>query len=151
MDKWYTINLQELSSYLSLSTSTSVVVDKSPDGEFLRIDFDMRYDINKTNYINQFILFWGPVTCSPWLHFYLGWGGCGLLVNKWNSLLILPSIQIDEYHSSCNPNLNCFFSWLLLILISHCCCLRFMGNILIRAYDLCNFGNLYILKIRSLN
>ncbi|XP_074310984.1 protein disulfide isomerase-like 5-4 isoform X1 [Silene latifolia] len=33
----------ELSSYLSLSTSTSVVVDKSPDGEFLRIEFNMSF------------------------------------------------------------------------------------------------------------
>uniref|UniRef100_A0A7C9AR98 Protein disulfide-isomerase n=1 Tax=Opuntia streptacantha TaxID=393608 RepID=A0A7C9AR98_OPUST len=33
----------ELNSYLSLSTSTSVVVDKSPDGEFLRIDFNMSF------------------------------------------------------------------------------------------------------------
>ncbi|KAH9622072.1 hypothetical protein KSS87_009281, partial [Heliosperma pusillum] len=33
----------ELSSYLSLTTSTSVIVDKSPDGEFLRIDFNMSF------------------------------------------------------------------------------------------------------------
>ncbi|XP_057529195.1 protein disulfide isomerase-like 5-4 [Amaranthus tricolor] len=33
----------ELSSYLSLNTSTAVVVDKSPDGEFLRIDFNMSF------------------------------------------------------------------------------------------------------------
>lgn len=33
----------ELSTYMSLSTSTSVVVDKSPDGEFLRIDFNMSF------------------------------------------------------------------------------------------------------------
>ncbi|CAO2833508.1 unnamed protein product [Amaranthus hypochondriacus] len=33
----------ELSSFLTLSTSTAVVVDKSPDGEFLRIDFNMSF------------------------------------------------------------------------------------------------------------
>jgi hypothetical protein len=34
--------LQELSSYLAVNTTTSVVVDRSTDGEFLRIDFNMR-------------------------------------------------------------------------------------------------------------
>ncbi|KAL6553419.1 Protein disulfide-isomerase 5-4 [Orobanche gracilis] len=34
----------ELNDYLTVSTSTSVVVDKSYDGDFLRIDFDMRFD-----------------------------------------------------------------------------------------------------------
>ncbi|GFP89994.1 protein disulfide-isomerase 5-3 [Phtheirospermum japonicum] len=32
----------ELNDYLTVNTSTSVVVDKSADGDFLRIDFDMR-------------------------------------------------------------------------------------------------------------
>lgn len=34
--------LQELNDYLSVSTSTSVIVDKSSDGDFLRIDFNIR-------------------------------------------------------------------------------------------------------------
>ncbi|XP_056163976.1 protein disulfide-isomerase 5-3-like isoform X1 [Syzygium oleosum] len=33
----------ELSNYLSVSTSTSVIVDKSTDGEFLRIDFNISF------------------------------------------------------------------------------------------------------------
>ncbi|KAM7504143.1 hypothetical protein LguiB_003047 [Lonicera macranthoides] len=33
----------ELSNYLTVSTSTSVVVDKSADGEFLRIDFNISF------------------------------------------------------------------------------------------------------------
>ncbi|KAK7257327.1 hypothetical protein RIF29_31213 [Crotalaria pallida] len=33
----------ELSNYLSVSTSTSVIVDKSSDGDFLRIDFDISF------------------------------------------------------------------------------------------------------------
>lgn len=35
--------LQELNNYLSVSTMTSVVVDRSRDGEYLRIDFNLRY------------------------------------------------------------------------------------------------------------
>jgi hypothetical protein len=31
-----------LSSYLAVNTTTSVIVDRSSDGEFLRIDFNMR-------------------------------------------------------------------------------------------------------------
>ncbi|XP_057457365.1 protein disulfide-isomerase 5-4-like [Lotus japonicus] len=33
----------ELNSYMSVSTSTSVIVDKSSDGEFLRIDFNISF------------------------------------------------------------------------------------------------------------
>ncbi|KAJ1389133.1 Thioredoxin-like superfamily, partial [Sesbania bispinosa] len=33
----------ELSHYLSVSTSTSVIVDKSSDGDFLRIDFNISF------------------------------------------------------------------------------------------------------------
>ncbi|KAH7285273.1 hypothetical protein KP509_33G019900 [Ceratopteris richardii] len=33
----------ELSNYLSVSTSTSIVVDRSKDGDFLRIDFNMSF------------------------------------------------------------------------------------------------------------
>uniref|UniRef100_A0A5B7BQL9 Thioredoxin domain-containing protein n=1 Tax=Davidia involucrata TaxID=16924 RepID=A0A5B7BQL9_DAVIN len=33
----------ELNNYLTVSTSTSVIVDKSSDGEFLRIDFDFSF------------------------------------------------------------------------------------------------------------
>ncbi|XP_027348686.1 protein disulfide-isomerase 5-4-like isoform X2 [Abrus precatorius] len=33
----------ELSNYLSVSTSTSVIVDKSSDGDFLRIDFNISF------------------------------------------------------------------------------------------------------------
>lgn len=33
----------ELSSYLSVNTSTSIIVDKSSDGEFLRIDFNISF------------------------------------------------------------------------------------------------------------
>lgn len=36
--------LQELSSYLEVSTTTAVIVDKSADGDFLRIDFNIRLD-----------------------------------------------------------------------------------------------------------
>jgi hypothetical protein len=35
--------LQELNNYMSVSTMTSVVVDRSRDGEYLRIDFNLRY------------------------------------------------------------------------------------------------------------
>ena len=35
--------LQELSNYLTVSTSTSVIVDQSSDGDFLRIEFNIRY------------------------------------------------------------------------------------------------------------
>ena len=41
---------------MSLNTSTAVVVDKSPDGEFLRIDFNMRYDMAVLVLINQISL-----------------------------------------------------------------------------------------------
>lgn len=37
--------MQELNNYFTASTSTSVVVDKSSDGEFLRIEFNFRYDL----------------------------------------------------------------------------------------------------------
>lgn len=37
--------LQELNNYLAVSTSTSVIVDRSADGDFLRIDFNIRYII----------------------------------------------------------------------------------------------------------
>ncbi|PKA52611.1 Protein disulfide isomerase-like 5-4 [Apostasia shenzhenica] len=33
----------ELNDYMTVSTSTSVVVDRSPDGEFLRIDFNISF------------------------------------------------------------------------------------------------------------
>ncbi|KAK8967546.1 Protein disulfide isomerase-like 5-4 [Platanthera guangdongensis] len=33
----------ELSDYMAVTTSTSVVVDRSPDGEFLRIDFNISF------------------------------------------------------------------------------------------------------------
>ncbi|KAG0474090.1 hypothetical protein HPP92_015947 [Vanilla planifolia] len=33
----------ELNDYMTVSTSTSVVVDRSPDGEFLRIDFNLSF------------------------------------------------------------------------------------------------------------
>lgn len=33
----------ELNSFLTVSTSTSVIVDRSPDGEFLRIDFNISF------------------------------------------------------------------------------------------------------------
>nr|GMC53756.1 protein disulfide isomerase-like 5-4 [Ipomoea batatas] len=33
----------ELNDYLTMSTTTSVIVDKSSDGDFLRIDFDMSF------------------------------------------------------------------------------------------------------------
>ena len=36
------LGFQELNNYLTVSTSTSVIVDKSSDDEFLRIDFNMR-------------------------------------------------------------------------------------------------------------
>jgi hypothetical protein len=35
--------LQELSTYLAVNTTTSVIVDRSSDGDFLRIDFNMRW------------------------------------------------------------------------------------------------------------
>lgn len=55
--------MQELNSYFTASTSTSVVVDKSSDGEFLRIEFNFRYDlvmiITLLMYIGySFYLFW---------------------------------------------------------------------------------------------
>ncbi|CAJ1956768.1 unnamed protein product [Sphenostylis stenocarpa] len=34
--------------YLSVSTATSVIVDKSTDGDYLRIDFNMRLNLTKT-------------------------------------------------------------------------------------------------------
>lgn len=34
--------LQELSNYLAVSSTTSIIVDKSSDGDFLRIDFNVR-------------------------------------------------------------------------------------------------------------
>ena len=34
--------LQELNNYLTFSTSTTVIVDRSSDGDFLRIDFNIR-------------------------------------------------------------------------------------------------------------
>ncbi|KAI7992267.1 Protein disulfide isomerase-like 5-4 [Camellia lanceoleosa] len=38
------INVEyELNNYLTVSTSTSVIVDKSSDGEFLRIDFNVSF------------------------------------------------------------------------------------------------------------
>jgi hypothetical protein len=33
----------ELSSYLAINTSTSVIVDKSSDGDFLNIDFNISF------------------------------------------------------------------------------------------------------------
>ncbi|KAF4395988.1 hypothetical protein F8388_013157 [Cannabis sativa] len=36
--EWY-----ELNNYLTISTSTSVIVDKSTDGDYLRIDFDISF------------------------------------------------------------------------------------------------------------
>ncbi|KAF8409522.1 hypothetical protein HHK36_005599 [Tetracentron sinense] len=38
----------ELNDYLTVSTSTSIVVDKSLDGDFLRIEFNIRLNITKT-------------------------------------------------------------------------------------------------------
>ncbi|XP_038690777.1 protein disulfide-isomerase 5-4-like isoform X2 [Tripterygium wilfordii] len=38
----------ELHSYLLLSTSTSVIVDRSTDGDFLRCEFNIRLNITKT-------------------------------------------------------------------------------------------------------
>ncbi|XP_052207300.1 protein disulfide isomerase-like 5-4 [Diospyros lotus] len=35
----------ELNDYLTVSTSTSVIVDRSPDGEFLRIDFNISFPV----------------------------------------------------------------------------------------------------------
>lgn len=35
---------QELNNYLAVSTSTSIIVDRSADGDFLRIDFNIRYN-----------------------------------------------------------------------------------------------------------
>ena len=39
----YFLSLQELHNYLSISTSTSVIVDRSSDEDYLRIDFNIRY------------------------------------------------------------------------------------------------------------
>ena len=39
----YFLSLQELHNYLSISTSTSVIVDRSCDEDYLRIDFNIRY------------------------------------------------------------------------------------------------------------
>jgi len=36
------ILFQELNNYFAVTTSTSVIVDKSSDGDFLRIDFNFR-------------------------------------------------------------------------------------------------------------
>ncbi|KDO40936.1 hypothetical protein CISIN_1g034822mg [Citrus sinensis] len=38
-----TFILQELNNYLTVTTSTAVIVDKSTDGDFLRIDFNMSF------------------------------------------------------------------------------------------------------------
>lgn len=40
------VTLQELNNYLTFSTSTSVIVDKSTDGDFLRIEFNFRYNLH---------------------------------------------------------------------------------------------------------
>jgi fructose-1-phosphate kinase PfkB-like protein len=40
----------ELSSYLEVNTTTAVIVDKSSDGDFLRIDFNIRLDISADNW-----------------------------------------------------------------------------------------------------
>ncbi|KAH9792918.1 protein disulfide isomerase-like 5-4 [Citrus sinensis] len=45
-----TFILQELNNYLTVTTSTAVIVDKSTDGDFLRIDFNMRYPILAVNF-----------------------------------------------------------------------------------------------------
>jgi len=42
IDIYHAHLLQELNEYLSVNTSTSVIIDKSSDGEFLRIDFNLR-------------------------------------------------------------------------------------------------------------
>lgn len=42
IDIYHANLLQELNNYLSVSTSTSVIIDKSSDGDFLRIDFNTR-------------------------------------------------------------------------------------------------------------
>ena len=34
--------LQELNNYLAVSTTTSIIVDRSSDGDFLRMDFNIR-------------------------------------------------------------------------------------------------------------
>lgn len=44
--------LQELNNYLAVSTSTSVIVDRSADGDFLRLDFNIRYII--LNFVSQY-------------------------------------------------------------------------------------------------
>jgi hypothetical protein len=44
------IFFQELSSYLEVNTTTAVIVDKSSDGDFLRIDFNIRLDISADNW-----------------------------------------------------------------------------------------------------
>lgn len=35
--------MQELSDYLSTTTSTTVIVDKSDDGDLLKIDFNLSF------------------------------------------------------------------------------------------------------------
>ncbi|KAL6538401.1 Protein disulfide-isomerase 5-4 [Orobanche gracilis] len=45
----------ELNDYLTVSTSTSVVVDKSSDGDFLRIDFDLRL-VREKNHFQHLVL-----------------------------------------------------------------------------------------------
>jgi hypothetical protein len=42
----------ELNNYLAVSTSTSVIVDRSADGDFLRLDFNIRYII--LNFVSQY-------------------------------------------------------------------------------------------------
>lgn len=41
-DFYHATVLQELNSYFTVSTSTSVIVDKSSDGDYLRMDFNIR-------------------------------------------------------------------------------------------------------------
>lgn len=41
------ISLQELHNYLSISTTTSIIVDRSSDEDYLRIDFNIRYAIER--------------------------------------------------------------------------------------------------------
>ena len=40
---------QELNEYLTVSTTSSIIVDKSKDGEFMRIDFNLRLGISLFN------------------------------------------------------------------------------------------------------
>ncbi|CAD5315185.1 unnamed protein product [Arabidopsis thaliana] len=48
----------ELSSYLAINTSTSVIVDKSSDGDFLNIDFNIRWWKNCSNLLKRRIISW---------------------------------------------------------------------------------------------